>query len=51
MGEKVKIDKQKLPKARRTWKLNPTTRVKNGDKKYSRARVKRASKRVMKNGL
>ena len=33
--------KEKLALPRRKWTINPVTRVKESDKKYSRARVKK----------
>jgi hypothetical protein len=36
----MKPKKKKLALPRRTWTINPLTRVKESDKKYSRPRVK-----------
>jgi hypothetical protein len=37
----MKKVKKKLALPRRTWTINPVTRVKESSKKFSRARVKR----------
>ncbi len=37
--------KKKLPLPRLSWKINPTTRVKESARKYSRPRAKRATER------
>jgi hypothetical protein len=47
----MKPRKKKKPKIasllpRRTWKINPLTRVKPSDKVYSRKKLKRASDEV-----
>jgi len=36
-----KPEKKKLALPRQQWTINPVTRVKESDKKYSRARVKK----------
>ena len=41
----MKSKKKKLALPRRQWKINPVTRVKESDKKYSRPRVKRDNSR------
>jgi hypothetical protein len=38
----VKAPKKKIALPRRTWQINPVTRVKDSAKKYRRARVKQA---------
>jgi hypothetical protein len=42
----VKPKKKKLSLPRRTWQINPVTRVKESSKKYSRPRVKREIPKV-----
>jgi len=37
---KMKSKKKKVAFPRRTWQINPVTRVKSSAKKYSRPRVK-----------
>ncbi len=37
----MKTKKKKVAFPRRTWQINPVTRVKDSEKKYSRPRVKR----------
>jgi hypothetical protein len=37
----MKLKKKKVALPRRTWQINPVTRVKASAKKYSRPRVKR----------
>jgi hypothetical protein len=39
-----KSKKKKLALPRRQWQINPVTRVKESEKKYSRARAKRQSR-------
>lgn len=39
---RMKAKKKRLALPRRTWKINPVTRVKQSAKVYSRARAKRA---------
>jgi hypothetical protein len=36
----MKVKKKKVALPRRTWQINPVTRVKDSKKKYSRPRVK-----------
>jgi hypothetical protein len=36
----VKKKRKKLPLPRKAWVINPVTRVKESDKKYSRGKVK-----------
>ncbi|HEY5232832.1 MAG TPA: hypothetical protein VIK35_04785 [Verrucomicrobiae bacterium] len=36
----MKLEKKKVAFSRRTWQVNPATRVKDSAKKYSRPRVK-----------
>jgi hypothetical protein len=40
----MKKGKKKLALPRRTWTINPVTRVKDSTKKYSRARAKQKLK-------
>jgi|GEM_PF-536919 hypothetical protein len=37
----MRVRKKKLALARRTWKINPVTRIKESAKTYSRPRAKR----------
>jgi len=37
----VKKTKKKRPALRKTWTINPVTRVKESEKKYSRGKVKK----------
>jgi hypothetical protein len=37
---KIKSKKKKVAFPRRTWQINPVTRVKDSAKKYSRRRIK-----------
>jgi hypothetical protein len=37
----MKTPKKKIAFPRRSWQINPVTRVKASDKKYSRPRVKK----------
>lgn len=37
-----------FPKARRVWRINPRTRIKENDKKYNRKRSKRKLKKRLK---
>ena len=48
-GEKVKIKKDKLPKARRKWERSPVTKVKDSDKKYKRPKLKSNTRKAIKN--
>jgi hypothetical protein len=42
----VKKPKKTIAFPRRTWQINPSTRVVESAKKYSRARVKRVDARI-----
>ena len=46
-GKRKKSGKKKLgaPKPRHTWKINPKTRVKEGEDAYERAKQKLSDKR------
>ena len=37
----MKRKRKKLPLPRKTWVINPVTRVKGSDKKYARGKVKK----------
>ena len=41
---KIKVPK---PKTRRTWKINPRTRVKEDDKAYRRPKVKEEERQMV----
>ena len=41
---KIKVPK---PKTRRTWKINPRTRVKEDDKAYQRPKAKAQARKVI----
>jgi hypothetical protein len=43
---KMKSKKKKVALPRRTWQINPVTRVKESSKKYSRPRVKQVLKKL-----
>jgi hypothetical protein len=43
--QKMKSKKKKVAFPRRTWQINPVTRVKSSAKKYSRPRVKQDLKK------
>jgi hypothetical protein len=45
--KKKKKAKRKLPLPRKTWVINPVTRVKESDKKYSRGQVKKIFKKEL----
>ena len=45
----LKIKKREEPKARRSWKRNPVTKVKESEKAYNRSRVKRNERKVVEN--
>lgn len=40
----------KIPKIRRSWIINPKTRVREGLKKYKRAKVKKELREILKKG-
>jgi len=40
--------KKTKPKIRRTWKINPKTRVKKSDKIYKRTKAKQQLKKIVK---
>ncbi|MEP6664291.1 MAG: hypothetical protein ABJC04_11575 [Verrucomicrobiota bacterium] len=42
----MKPKKKKVALPRRKWQINPVTRVKESDKKYSRPRVKKEVRRL-----
>lgn len=44
MARKKKVKK---PAVRRVWQINPVTRVKESDKKYSRAWVRKQSRKIL----
>jgi hypothetical protein len=45
----VKKPKKKVALPRRTWVINPITRVKESDKKYSRQRAKQEARERLSN--
>jgi hypothetical protein len=42
----MKTKKKKVALPRRTWQINPVTRVKDSKKKYSRPRVKQTLQKL-----
>jgi len=44
-------EKPRVPKVRRKWKIKPTTKIKDSDKKYSRRRVKKELKAELEENL
>lgn len=48
-GEKIKIKKEDLPRARRKWSRKPVTKIKESGKIYKRRRIKRNTKKALRN--
>jgi hypothetical protein len=42
----MKVKKKKVALPRRKWQINPATRVKESEKKYSRPRVKQQFRKL-----